>query len=69
MGVLRYLRAVCKEKKSVNIFYQWCSVLCHREFEGMELYDVKLWVKVITEFPETEYFPTNNPFSQNGKKI
>ena len=33
----------------------------------MGLYSIEQWVKVITEGPDTAYFPTNNPLIKNDK--
>ena len=48
--------------------HQWCNVPCHVNFKGTELYAVKLWVKVITEGPDTTYLPIDNPLIKNSNK-
>ena len=50
-GFPKHLRVVRKEEKGVSRVDQWYIFLCHGYFEGMELYDVKRWMKVITEVP------------------
>ena len=66
-NVLEYLGVIHKEYKSVNIIDQCCIVFFHVNYEGMELYTVEQWVKVITEGPDNTYFPVNNPSVENGK--
>ena len=62
------MRVVRKEEKMVDRVHQWCNVPCHVNFKGTELYAFKLWVKVITEGPDTTYLPIDNPLIKNTKK-
>ena len=68
MYVIKDMKVFCKEKTRVNRVYQWCTVLCHGNFKGTELYSVERLVKVITEIPNTAYLPINNPLIENPKK-
>ena len=47
------MRVVWKEDKIVNRVHQWFIVLCHGYLEVKELYTVELWVKFMTEYPDT----------------
>ena len=47
---------------------QWCIILCHDYFEGMELYYVAKLVKVITKILDTTYLPINNPLIKSSNK-
>ena len=58
--VLEDMRVVWKEDKTVNRFHQWFIVLCHGDLEVKELYTVELWVKFMTEYPDTAYFTIKN---------
>ena len=50
-GFPKHLRLVRKEEKGVSRVDQWYIFLCHGDFKGMELYDFKQWIKVVTEVP------------------
>ena len=52
----------------MNIIDQWYSIFCHGIFEGMELYTIKIWVKVITEGLDTTYLLINNTLIKNINK-
>ena len=67
--VLKDLRVDRKEEKRLNRVHQWCIVLCHGNFKVIELYNVKRWMKVITESPYTTYFPIANPLIRNANNI
>ena len=48
------------------MIHQWCIVLCHGNFKRTELYAMERWAKVITEVPDTAYFPIYNPLIKNS---
>ena len=73
------MRVVQKEEKRVNMVDRWCIVLFHGDLEGMEIYSIGLWSKIIAEGSDTTYFSINNPiiffkstkqnFCWKGKRI
>ena len=67
--VLKYTRVARKEEKRANRFHQWYIVLFHGYFKGTEMYDVERWLKVITEAPDTAYFPIEKPLIKIVNKI
>ena len=66
--VLKYLWLVQKENKHLNEVDQWCIVLPHGDFDGMELHGEKIWVNVTTDIPDTTYSPINDPSVKNTNK-
>ena len=68
-NVIHYLRAFQKLGGRVNRVDQWCIFLYLGGFEVLELHDVEQWVKVITEIPDIELFPINNPSIINNNKM
>ena len=55
------MRVVNKFGGRVNRVDQWCIFLYLGSFEVMELHDVEQWMKVVTEVPDIELPPINNP--------
>ena len=69
MDVLEDMRVVWEEYKRLNRVHQCCIFILRVVFKVTELYAVERWVKVITEGPDTAYFPINNPLIEIEKNI